>query len=188
MTSSAPRASIMHPKRISGSCWMARVVKTALQSCAIPLPGSRNAVSVRAVRVYSRAFTTRARKTSWRPGTSGWQVAKRGLRTRIRSKSCAAKQMIARRWLRSKRLSCVFSKKHAGPVSLIAAQSTARQWMGATTNEVSVTRQAIWLSQICREGRIRKARGHPASRGKPSVSASDIGQTGYLPHDVLSLV
>ena len=26
--------------------------------------------------------------------------------------------------------------------------------VGATTNEVSISRQAIWLSQICREGRI----------------------------------
>lgn len=33
--------------------------------------------------------------------------------------------------------------------------------VGATTNEISVSRQAIWQSQICREGGIGEVGDHP---------------------------
>ena len=45
--------------------------------------------------------------------------------------------------------------------------------VGATTNEV-----------CC----IREVGDHPAGRGKPSVSASGIGQVGHSAHHILSLV
>ena len=70
------------------------------------------------------------------------------------------RQRISKRWLRNRRSSCVFSKKACSTV-------------GATTNEIPC---------------IRDVGDHPACRGKPSVSASDVGQAGSPSHNVLSLV
>jgi hypothetical protein len=48
----------------------------------------------------------------------------------------------------------LLKKSMTGTSRQIVLQSPAGQWMGATKNEIPITRQAIWLSQICREGDI----------------------------------
>ena len=60
--------------------------------------------------------------------------------------------------------------------------------MGATTNEVSVSRQANWQSQICREGGIREVRDHPAGRGIASANQADTGAAWRLTPNLLPLV
>ena len=71
-------ASIIRPRRRSGSCWKVSVARTALPSC-VAARGSR------------RTCTIAGRRTSWRLERSAWLAIRLGLPPRTRSTICVAR-------------------------------------------------------------------------------------------------